>query len=89
MMNVDVECLQDCLQIVERIVQFGDGKMPPDRRALIALLMNKFAVAENIPVDLRARLSLAEWEESRAVFATALGQALDIFQRDRATQFLN
>jgi hypothetical protein len=87
MMNV--ECLQDCLQIVERVVEFGGGKMPADRAALVALLTNKFARPEFLAPDMRARLSLAEWEESKACFAAALEQALDIFERDRRGMYLN
>ena len=62
MMNV--ECLEDCLEIVERVVfVFGNGKMPADRAALVALLTDKFARPENLAPDMPARLSLAEWEE--------------------------
>ena len=88
MMNV--ECLEDCLEIVERVVfVFGNGKMPADRAALVALLTDKFARPENLAPDMPARLSLAEWEESKACFAAALVQALDIFERDARSQYTN
>ena len=86
---MDQECLEDCLQIIERVVEFGDGKLPADKTRLVALVLSNFAVPENIPADLRARLSLAEWEESKACFAAALVQALDIFERDARSQYTN
>jgi hypothetical protein len=81
---VDESLLQDCLQIVDRTVyEYGNGKMPPDRSELIAMLMNKFARPENVAADMRARLSLAQWEQARADFALNLATAFEIFTRDR------
>jgi hypothetical protein len=83
------ECLQDCLQIIERVVEFGDGKLVGDRTRLVALILSNFIVPKNIPDDIRSRLSLEQWEEVRSNFALGLVQALDIFERDARSQYRN
>jgi hypothetical protein len=83
------ECLQDCLQIIERISEWCDGKLPADRTRLVALILERFARRENVPADIFSRLTPQEWQESQACFAMALVAACDIFTRDRNAQFLN
>jgi hypothetical protein len=78
------------LQIVERIImEYGGGKLPADRTRLVALVVDRFAVLENIPADIRSRLSLAEWEESQACLAMALVQAIDCVERDARSEWRN
>jgi hypothetical protein len=86
---MNVACLEDCLEIIGRISEWCGGKLPADRVGLVALLLKKFARPENIPPDIFERLSPQEWEQSQHLFAQGLVQALDIFERDRNTQFLN
>jgi hypothetical protein len=40
------EMVEACLEIVERIVQFGGGKLPRDHAAIVSLLLEKFASPE-------------------------------------------
>jgi hypothetical protein len=83
------EALPDCLQIISRIAEWCDGKLPADRTRLVALLLDYFCRAEHVPPDIRVRLTLEQWEQVRANFAAGLVQALDIFTRDRDAMYLN
>jgi hypothetical protein len=83
------EYFEDCLRIVEHIIfEFGNGKMP-DRAALIALLMNKFAVAENLPPEVRDKISLREWEQVRSNFAAGLALGYDCLCRQQTARWRN
>jgi hypothetical protein len=80
---------ETCFAIIQRVIEYGGGKLPRDHAALIAVLLDKFAVTENLLPEVRDKISLREWEQVRSNFALGLVTALDIFQRDRAAQFLN
>jgi hypothetical protein len=83
------ELIEGCVQIVETAAELCDGKLPADRGAFVALILSRFANPENISDDLRARLSLAEWEEARSTFAAGLVAACDICARDKDAMYTN
>jgi hypothetical protein len=83
------ELIEGCVQIVETAAELCDGKLPADRGAFVALILSRFANPENVPDEIRARLSLAEWEQARADFALALVMAVDCVERDRKAMYRN
>jgi hypothetical protein len=87
--NIMGEMVEECLEIVERIAKFGGGKLPRDRAALVGFIVSKFAVPENLPPEVRSKISLEQWELVRANFAAGLAMACDCVERERAAQYQN
>lgn len=75
-----------CVRIIESALKLLDGKMPVDKKIIVAAIASRFA-PENPPADFRFGMKV--WEQARANFIMGLTIACDCVARDRAALWAN
>jgi hypothetical protein len=74
---------------LELVWKAADGRVPNNRAAFVQFLLDYFCRAENLPSEIRNKITLAEWEAVQATFAMELACAVDCVARDARSQYRN
>jgi len=67
---------------VQLVWKAADGRIPNNRAAFVQFLLDYFCRPENLPVEVRDKISLREGEEVRRNFAMGLACAVDCVARE-------
>ncbi len=81
------DIIEMCVRIVQSAIKALDGKMPVDKKILVAALVSRFA-PEN-PTDAGFSVDTKVWEQARANFIMGLTIACDCVARQRNAQWRN